>query len=91
MVLPRLLPCCGTSTISIGIDESIGFGGRLWVGFNVEQSFGLVVVVGLDDAGCGTASLTLALTRKLSLLSIADGGMQRPIDNEITFAKQKMI
>ena len=27
-----------------------------WVGFNLEQSIGLVVVVGLDNAGSSTAT-----------------------------------
>ena len=33
--------------------------GVFWAGFNNEQLIGLVVVVGLDDAGSSTASLTL--------------------------------
>ena len=53
-------------TISIGINNGMALKDVFWVGFYIDKSIGLVVVVGFDDAGSGTASLTLASTRKLS-------------------------
>ena len=53
-------------TILIGIDNGMALKDVFWVGFYIDKSIGLVVVVGFDDAGSGTASLTLASTRKLS-------------------------
>ena len=47
------------------MDDSMVVVDTFWVGFNVDEPIELVVL-GLDDAGSGTSSLTLASAQKLS-------------------------